>query len=449
MEIGGTNIVDVAPGRGGRGGHGGRGRRGGRGGRGGHGGRGRCRGNNDHLMAPMDDSGDINENLVTEEDHFAEPFIAYPVLDGESDDDENEVRIAEIGVQHPPPVHDAFQPISIDELGNPNFSMSYPFEPGNEQDSIERYRQMSAFDIVLNLSEPFFNVLRDCSNNNHDTNISMRQLFFYHAFLTLRVLMRLDTTEMYYHPPEVLKWADWTTELLSRFSLNTFYSIRRSLKAYKPEDDIPQKTRGWKVDRAVEAVRSAFVKVHRRPGEFLSFDEGMGQGSAMRNPSSLGKAKPLEGFRFFLLVDYTSKVVLNFMLDTKTFQAESYTGQPGGVVGAIVDYVINDAQLSGKYHEVIQDNYYQTVALAVHMRDNRNILCAGTAQKKHMDNQIFFGEAKRPKPSRQFPKGSLKMSFNENAKVYEYAYMELYYLSTSFVSSHRDLTVMAPRREKD
>jgi hypothetical protein len=112
------------------------------------------------------------------------------------------------------------------------------------------------------------------------------------------------------------------------------------------------------------------------------------------------------------------------MLDTKTFTAETHAGQPGGVVGAIVDYVISGAELSGKYHKVMQDNYYQTVALAVHMRDNRNILCAGTAQKKHMDNQIFFGEAKRPKPSRAFPKGSLKMSFNETAKVYEYAYMD-------------------------
>jgi hypothetical protein len=112
------------------------------------------------------------------------------------------------------------------------------------------------------------------------------------------------------------------------------------------------------------------------------------------------------------------------MLDTKTFTAETHAGQPGGVVGAIVDYVISGAELSGKYHKVMQDNYYQTVALAVHMRDNRNILCAGTAQKKHMDNQIFFGEAKRPKPSQQFPKGSLKISFNQTAKVYEYAFMD-------------------------
>ncbi len=90
--------------------------------------------------------------LVIEEDNLAEAFIADTDLDGESDDDENEVRTTENNVQLLPPV---FQPISNDRLCNPTFSMSYPFEPGNEQDYIEKYRQMSAFDIVLSLFEVF------------------------------------------------------------------------------------------------------------------------------------------------------------------------------------------------------------------------------------------------------------------------------------------------------
>ncbi len=385
------------------------------------------------LIAPLDDSGDDNDDPVTEENHFAEPFIAHPILDGESDDDENEVRIGEIGVQPLPRIPIAeigisgvFRPIEIERLGDPSLSISYPFEIGNEEDTLEGYRNMFAFDIVLKLAEPFFEVLRNCSNSNSDTNISMKHLYLYHAFLTLRVLMNLDTTEIYYNSPPVFKWADYITELFSIFLIKTFYYIWRSLKGYMPDDNTRTKTRSWKVDNVVEAVRSAFVKVHRRPGEFLSFDEGMAQGSAMRNPiyTSLGKAKPLEGYRFFLLVDYTSKVVLNFMLDTKIFTAENCIGQPGGFVGAIVDYVISGAQLKGKYYKVMQDNYYQSVSLAVHIRDNRNILCAGTAQKRHIDKQKFFRDAKRPLPSNRFPKGSLKMSFNETVKVYEYSYMD-------------------------
>jgi hypothetical protein len=68
-------------------------------------------------------------------------------------------------------------------------------------------------------------------------------------------------------------------------------------------------------------------------------------------------------------------------------------------------YVISGAQLTGKYYKIMQDNYYQTVALAVLIRDNRNVLCACTAHKKHIDNNgiIEFGGAKRPKPSHRYP----------------------------------------------
>ena len=326
MEIEGTNVIDAAPGLDGRDGHGrGRGR-----GRGGGRGRGRGRGANGRPIAPMDDSGDDNDDPTADADQEVEAFVTYAALDGESDADDDEERIAEIGVEvpvNPAPAPDVFRAIPVDVLGNPAYSMSYPFDAGVEQDTLQRYRDMSAFDIVLELAVPFFDVLRECSNNNPEVNISMKHLYLYHAFLTLRVLMHLDTTEMYYEPHATFQWEAWITELFTMFPLTVYYNIRRNLKGYLPTDDNPAtKTKGWKVDRAVEAVRAAFSRVHRRPGEFLSFDEGMGQGSALRNPiyTSLGKAKPLEGFRFFLLVDYVTKVVLNFMLDTKVFGVDNW-----------------------------------------------------------------------------------------------------------------------------
>ena len=64
------------------------------------------------------------------------------------------------------------------------------------------------------------------------------------------------------------------------------------------------------VKKAVEGCLST-------PGEFLSGDEGMAQGSGRRNPIyvSLGKAKPLEGYRYFILVDYRTKVIVSIILD--------------------------------------------------------------------------------------------------------------------------------------
>ncbi len=61
----------------------------------------------------------------------------------------------------PPPANGAFGPIPNERLGDPIFSLSYPFEPGSEPDTIARYRDMSAFEIVLDLAMPF---LKSCAN---------------------------------------------------------------------------------------------------------------------------------------------------------------------------------------------------------------------------------------------------------------------------------------------
>ena len=72
------------------------------------------------------------------------------------------------------------------------------------------------------------------------------------------------------------------------------------------------------------------------------------------------------------------------MLDDKSFTAENSRGFPGGFVGKVVDAVCGGALLQGKWHKIMADNYYITVDIAKHMRDNRNMLFAGTAQKKKL-----------------------------------------------------------------
>jgi hypothetical protein len=98
-----------------------------------------------------------------------------------------------------------------------------------------------------------------------------------------------------------VEWRDDARVLFSTFTQSKFYSIRKKLKGYRPEDDIPEKKRDWKVHRAVEAVRASFRNAIDAASEFLTIDEGMARGSSTRNPIyvTLGKAKPLEGFRFF------------------------------------------------------------------------------------------------------------------------------------------------------
>ena len=61
-------------------------------------------------------------------------------------------------------------------------------------------------------------------------------------------------------------------------------------------------------------MQESFRHVMDCPGEMLSVDEGTAQASRTRNPiyTSLGKAKPLKEFRFFVCVDYITKLIINF-----------------------------------------------------------------------------------------------------------------------------------------
>ena len=142
----------------------------------------------------MDDSGDDDDGSQPLGDELADGFRGDLALDGASDDDAADVNLeAEVGLggDAPNSVANAFQLLPDSALGDSAFSMDYSFERVNADNTLERYRGVSASDIVLDLSLPFFYVLRDCSNNNNQINISMKDIFCYHVFLCLRVHMNL------------------------------------------------------------------------------------------------------------------------------------------------------------------------------------------------------------------------------------------------------------------
>lgn len=60
--------------------------------------------------------------------------------------------------------------------------MSFPLEKVPPDNSLERHRSLSATEIVLDLSMPFFNALSEYSNIYSDVDISMKALFCYHDF---------------------------------------------------------------------------------------------------------------------------------------------------------------------------------------------------------------------------------------------------------------------------
>ena len=373
-----------------------------------------------------DNGDDSGEEIEEELNDLNESFIPATVESDNEDGDENEAREA----PNPPnsPNQPEVQPLHerIDIPAPIQHSINYEFQRGNvaNERTINYYQNMSPSEIVIELANPFFEVLLQCSNAA-GANLTMRTLYAYHAFLTLRTYVTLQT-DKYWENADLFQWSNEAANLNKYITRHEFYDIRRKLKGYLEEDNVAGKTPGWKVGRAVAAVQESFRTSISCPSEYLSADEGMAKGSSTRNPiyCSLGKAKPLEGYRFFLLVDYATKIVKYFIPDVKQFTAENSRNRQGGFAGAIIENLHIEAHLPGRWYKTMADNYYNTEALAIHMKSTHEILVCGTLQMKYVPQLIKFGAAKKPKPSRQFPKGALQIAKRIGHELYLYSWMD-------------------------
>ena len=95
-----------------------------------------------------------------------------------------------------------------------------------------------------------------------------------------------------------------------------YFRLRKHLRTYKMENDLPGKGVGWKVERAVDEVNRVFRSTMDCPSRDISIDEGMGAASSSFNPCFTRiENKPLEGIRFFIAVDFVSKCSAGIIAD--------------------------------------------------------------------------------------------------------------------------------------
>lgn len=378
------------------------------------------------LAAHMDDSGASDNEIIEEmSDRLlmieAAPFPTH-VASSDDDDEAGGVGAPDAA----PAVYESVQ----DFIGKASCSFNYPFEPGGvihpPERTLERFRDLSPTDIVLYLAQPFFNVLKECSNVDPTAQLTMKDLYCYHAVLTLMAYLPLPDAASYWRDLAGFTWSEEVLAMRTIFNRTRYRHVRSKLKAFLPEDDIPNKSRGWKVARAVAAVQDSFRSCKDRPNEFLSADEGVAQGISTRNPiyCSLGKAQHLEGYRFFVLSEIDTKIAINFMLDDKQLSPENCRDRPGGFSGSVIDTLCSTAPLPGKWYKIMADNYYCTVEFCEYLRDNRRILVGGTMTKNHTVNLVYFGNAKKAKPSRAHPKGKLLVAKKLNNATYVYGWMD-------------------------
>ena len=80
------------------------------------------------------------------------------------------------------------------------------------------------------------------------------------------------------------------------------------------------------------------------------------------------------------------------------------------------------------------DNYYGSDQIARHLRDVRRISIVSTLQKKNTCLEVKFGNAKRPKPLRGYPKGSIKAAKTDDG-IYMYSWMDsaaVYFIDSAY-----------------
>ena len=368
-----------------------------------------------------------DEAEIQVEDLRANGLNANPFPGAIEDDEENEDDEAPAVPQQALP-GELFEYLPPEALGDEQYCINgRDFIPGpdDEATSIDRFYNYSPIQLVLYFAQDFFDLLLECTNEVPSAQITMKDLYCYHAVLTLMTTVRMDKVEYFWNPPSIMGFNKEAAELRSIFSLNRYYHVRKHLRAYKQEDDNDGKGVGWKVRRAAEVTHEVFKTTMSCPGENISLDEGMAAASSTRNPIYVSiPMKPLEGFRFFMAVAYESKICVGFLPDLKQFPRETYEHHPGGFPGKVVCTLLESMNLTGSWYRFWLDNYYNSLALTDHVLENYSMCIGGTMQKGRKTNLINFGNAKKPKPSNLYPKGSLKIAKCTGKDIYEYAWMD-------------------------
>jgi hypothetical protein len=254
----------------------------------------------------------------------------------------------------------------------------------------------------------------------------MKDLYVYHALLTLMTIVRLDRVDYYWYPPDIITWSGDAAKIPTLLPIAKYYKIRRYLRAYKMIDgNNPERGVGWKVVRATDEIHRIFKTTLKNPGRDISIDEGMAAACSTKNPLYVSvNNKPLEGLRFFLAVCFINKICVGLLPDLKQFPKESYENHPGGYAGKIVCTLLSMMTLVGRWYRFWLDNYYNTVDLTDYVLRTYSFCLGGTMQKARKTKLVNFGDAKKPKPSRTYPKGSLTLSKAIGEDIYVYGWMD-------------------------
>ena len=298
--------------------------------------------------------------------------------------------------------------------------------------NLEKFIDMSPGKIVDYLFGPALMELCISSHELNDNDeIQIGNLYIFFSVIIFMQLVPLSKLVSFWQTNRLVTPK---IKYQNKMSLATFRYIRNNIKGYK-EIDLENPRKDKKIFRIVDKIQERFISIMEAPSQHISIDEAMGGCSVKRNPvfTSLGNAKPLEGFRFFVMVDYNSKVAINFLLDNKLETSASCKNTPGGFSGKMVQNLIDTANLPGMNYILYLDNYYSSMPLAESLL-TQDIQIIGTMKKSRGVSELIKFKGKNPRPTINTPRGSLNI-VKTDKKIYQYGWMDtsaVYFIDTAY-----------------
>ena len=328
------------------------------------------------------------------------------------------------------------------------------FDPGTERigrsRGINRFKDLSEIDILFQISTEFLQyivamynlkLVQDKESEEIDCDrdpLTVDELLKYHAIAHYRNIVRLPRIDCYWDRKYLKKLEVTIPDFNNFMTRSRYFEIRKNLRFEDyTKADIDDSDKAWKVHTMFQIVQKALQSCNKIPGQELSADEGMGRGTSKRNPLLHNMPnKPIDtGFKFYLLVDFETKVIVNIELDDKSINAENSKGYAYGAYGRRIMQLVDP--LPGSNYNIYTDNLYGNYPLATALRTRAEgrINTVTTVRKNKLpgDFAIKF-PGKAPKPSRNNPRGTLRVAHHRDNGIHMYGWMDngaVYFLDST------------------
>jgi len=281
--------------------------------------------------------------------------------------------------------------------GNP-IAMALFNQAAAGRNTIKAFSTSEPIDIFRYLLDSVIIHTLKCTNNRIQaenellaspiTEILRGEFEVWLSCLVFVTIVQLPNMEMYWYPGEMVDYVQ--CPLATKITYSRYKEISKYLRYSNYDTEANENDLAWKVRTIFSLFRSSICKVQEAPSQKLSLDEAMGKCECSRNPiKHLEPNKPIScGFKFFVLVEYSTKVIVNIHLDDGEITYDNSKEYPYGATGRHVLRLMN--HLPGLNYIVYMDNWYSSVPLAIKLLSQKIYMVATLRRDRGVIDAIKF-----------------------------------------------------------